>query len=63
MEQLWFDIDFDDGFVAYINGVEIARSNIVGDRPSFDTTTISDREATMYQSGSPLRFPINDIQT
>ncbi len=62
MEQLWFDIDFDDGFVAYINGVEIARSNIVGDRPSFDTTTITDREATMYQSGSPLRFPINDIQ-
>lgn len=63
MDKLWLDIDFDDGFVAYINGVEIARSNILGDRPSFNTFTITDREATMYQSGSPLRFPINDIQT
>ena len=54
--------DFDDGFVAYINGVEIARSNIVY-RPNFNDGTITDREATMWQSGSPVRYPINDIQT
>ena len=63
MQNLWLDIDFDDGFVAYINGVEIARSNIVGDRPNFNDGTITDREATMWQSGSPVRYPINDIQT
>lgn len=63
MDKLWLDIDFDDGFVAYINGVEIARSNIVGDRPNFNDGTITDREATMWQSGSPVRYPINDIQT
>jgi hypothetical protein len=62
MDKLWLDIDFDDGFVAYINGVEIARSNILGDRPNFDAGTINDREATMWQSGTPTRFPINDIQ-
>lgn len=63
MQNLWLDIDFDDGFVAYINGVEIARSNILGDRPNFNDGTITDREATMWQSGSPVRYPINDIQT
>ena len=62
MDKLWLDIDYDDGFVAYINGVEIARANIVGNRPSYNAGTISDREATMWQSGSPTRFPINNFQ-
>ena len=30
-------IDFDDAFVAYLNGVEIARVGLEGSRPSFDT--------------------------
>ena len=63
MDKLWLDIDFDDGFVAYINGVEIARSNILGERPNFNAGTITDREARIYQSGSPVRFPINNFQT
>lgn len=62
MDQLWFDIDFDDGFVAYINGVEIARANMVDTRPNYNAGTINDREATMYQSGSPTRFPVNNFQ-
>lgn len=62
MDKLWLDIDYDDGFVAYINGEEIARANIVGDRPNYNAGTISDREATMWQSGSPTRFPINNFQ-
>ena len=63
MTELWFDIDFDDGFVAYINGTEIARSNILGESPSFDAATVTTREAKMYQSGSPVRFPVNDFAT
>nr|MCS5586857.1 lamin tail domain-containing protein [Porticoccaceae bacterium] len=63
MDKLWLDIDFDDGFVAYINGVEIARSNILGETPDFDAKTITDREARIYQSGKPVRFPINQFQT
>ncbi len=63
MTEVWFDIDFDDGFVAYINGTEIARSNILGESPSFDTVTVTDREALMYQSGAPVRFPVNDFET
>jgi hypothetical protein len=61
--EVWFDIDFDDGFVAYINGTEIARSNILGESPSFDAVTVTDREALMYQSGAPVRFPVNDFET
>jgi hypothetical protein len=63
MSELWFDIDFDDGFVAYINGTEIARSNILGESPSYDAGTVTDREARMYQSGAPVRFPVNDFAT
>jgi hypothetical protein len=63
MDKLLLDIDFDDGFVAYINGVEIARSNMLEATPAFNATAIVDREATLYQSGSPLRFEIGEFQT
>jgi hypothetical protein len=62
MDELWFDVDFDDGFVAYINGTEIARSNIIGESPSFDAVTVTDREARMYQSGEPIRFQVSNFQ-
>ena len=62
IDKLWLDIDFDDGFVAYINGVEVARSNILGATPDFDATAIVDREATIYQSGNPLRFEIDQFE-
>ena len=60
IDAVWFDIDYDDAFVAYLNGIEIARSNMLGARPSFDARPTSDREAVMYQSGRPQRFDLND---
>ena len=36
VEELTLQVKYDDGFVAYINGVEVARSNVVDDIPSFD---------------------------
>jgi len=51
-------IDYDDGFIAYLNGVEIARSgfgqNNVG--PSFDTPAENPHEAQMYSGGLPEEF-------
>ncbi|MEM1095635.1 MAG: CotH kinase family protein [Bacteroidota bacterium] len=40
-------VDYDDGFVAYLNGTEIARSNIgtVGDRPRSTDFALGNREA------------------
>jgi len=44
--------DYDDAFVAYLNGVEIARANIEGNPPLFNTETITDHEATLYSSNT-----------
>ncbi len=52
--------DFDDGFVAYLNGQEIARSNIAGNFPSHDASAIDYREAQIYQGGLPLTFPLSN---
>ena len=54
-------IDYDDSFVAYLNNVEIARSNIgiVGDHPLYTQGSSSLHEAQMYQGGTPDQFIIN----
>lgn len=47
-------LDYDDAFVAYLNDVEIARSNIgvYGDHPSYNTLAYDEHEATSYQNGN-----------
>ncbi len=46
-----FNMDYDDGFVAYLNGVEIARVNIgqPGIRPLWNNHSVAAFEAQMYQ--------------
>jgi len=44
--------DYDDAYVAYLNGVEIGRANILGENPRFDTETVTDHEATLYQNNT-----------
>ena len=56
--------DYDDGFVAYINGVEIARSfnmGTPGTEVPYDQTTEGDHEAVMYQGGIPDVFILDNI--
>jgi hypothetical protein len=60
IDRLLLDIDYDDGFVAYINGEEVARANVSGSPPSYDTTTNIEHEAQMYWGGSPERFIIEN---
>ena len=43
--------DYDDAFVAYLNGVEIARANIEGTSPAFYADAIEGREAVVYEGG------------
>jgi hypothetical protein len=62
IEEIVLSIDYDDGFVAYINGQEIARSNLgpPGTTVSFNQLTGSyQREAKMYSGGFPENFIIN----
>ncbi len=53
-----FNMDYDDAFVAYLNGVEIARMNVgtKGDRPSWNSLALAAHEALMYQGGEPDSF-------
>ena len=62
MQGLILDIDYDDGFVAYINGVEIARANVNGSPPNYNTTTPAEHEASIYGGGIPNRFAIDNPQ-
>ncbi len=59
IQSLYLDIDYDDGFVAYLNGKEIARNNVEGNPPAYNQTSITWREATMYEGGNPERYAIN----
>lgn len=59
IERIILDIDYDDAFVAYLNGVEISRSyNITDETPSYNSTLTTWIEAKMYQGGQPERSEI-----
>jgi CotH kinase protein/Lamin Tail Domain/Chitobiase/beta-hexosaminidase C-terminal domain/Secretion system C-terminal sorting domain len=63
--QAQLHVDYDDAFVAYLNGVEIARANIgqPGIRPTYDEWASTPREALIYQGGLPEVFHIPAVQT
>jgi hypothetical protein len=63
VSSLILDIDYDDAFVAYINGQEVARANINGVPPAYNANTIQDHEAKMYSGGKPDRFSISNFDT
>ena len=50
------DIDYDDGFVAYINGVEVARDLFSGDYTSFSMSSDGYHEARLYSGNIPERY-------
>lgn len=55
-----FNIDYDDAFVAYLNGVEIARSSgLVGLTPNWNDGSTQSHEAQMYQGGTPDYYVID----
>ncbi len=58
--QLLLDADYDDGYVAFLNGVEIARAN-VGNDPiiAHQQTTPTDHEAGLYQGILPERVTLS----
>lgn len=51
------NVDYDDGFVAFLNGKEIARSNMPTDSfPGYRSVALESHEAKMYQGGLPESF-------
>jgi hypothetical protein len=53
--------DYDDAFVAYLNGIEVARSNIgeVGVPPQYLETATENHEAELYRGGQPDQFELD----
>lgn len=52
--------DYDDAFVAYLNGTEFARGNFgePGTPPAYDDMPAIDREARLYRGRAPEAYPI-----
>lgn len=55
---LLLHMDYDDGFVAYLNGVEVARANMAESHPGYDALATNASEATLYQNGPVQSFPV-----
>lgn len=58
ISSLLFDIDYDDGFIAYLNGTEIARDN-VNNPVSWNMKLNGLHEAALYKGENPERFLIS----
>ena len=57
--------DYDDGFVAYLNGYEIGRSYNLSEPGTFvpyDETTTYDHEASLYNGGLPESFMLDSLE-
>ncbi|MGE3311951.1 MAG: DUF1800 family protein, partial [Limisphaerales bacterium] len=53
-DAVLLEIDYDDGFVAYLNGTEIARANVTGTNPAYNQAASTDHEA-----GVPEEFDLS----
>ncbi len=61
IKQLLLLGDYDDGFVAYLNGTEVARANMPADEdfPGYNIRASGSHEAKMYSGGYPEPFIID----
>ena len=63
VKQLILHMDYDDGFVAYLNGVEIARAKMdeKGILPRFDVWASALGEALIYKNLPPEKFVVSNL--
>ena len=47
VESLILDVDYDDAFVAYVNGFEVGRRNIGGNPPLYNSVPYTDHELSL----------------
>jgi len=55
-DVITLEIDYDDGFIAYLNGTEIARAHMAEDNAAFDSTA-----ASAHEAGSPETFVLGTV--
>ncbi len=63
VQQAWLHMDYDDGFIAYLNGTEIARVNVGNSVaiPPVNQPALGNHEALMYQGLPPEAFHIDSV--
>jgi len=60
IESVVLNVDYDDAFVAYLNGAEIARANIISPgQPNYISTANGNHEALLYQGGVPENYQLS----
>ncbi len=61
LRQLFLNVDYDDAFVAYINGIEVGRVNLgaAGSTVAYNQTADTYHEAAIYLGGQPDLFDIS----
>ncbi len=60
IEDMILHVDYDDGFIAYLNGVEVARANMGSNVTiPFSQPSAGLHEASLYQGSSPEAFFID----
>jgi hypothetical protein len=63
IQKFILNMDYDDGFVAYLNGVEIARNGLSGTgQPTYNQLASISHEAQLYQGNYPDQFMFNTAQ-
>lgn len=61
VRYLLFHMDYDDGYVAWLNGSQISRGNMAGtDEPPWDRPADDEHEATLYRGGTLSGGSISD---
>ena len=65
IQKALFHVDYDDGYVAYLNGVEFSRRNLgePGSTVYHDTPAAALHEAEIYSGGFPEQINIDLSQT
>jgi hypothetical protein len=64
LRHMVLHVDYDDAFVAYLNGVEIARANIgepFSGPPDWDEIADVSTEAEIYRGGLPVEFMADEF--
>lgn len=59
IDQALLHLDYDDGFVAYLNGAELTRSLVSETTPGYDQYADGLHEANLYQGQVPASFAID----
>ncbi|HIO45763.1 TPA: T9SS type A sorting domain-containing protein [Candidatus Poribacteria bacterium] len=59
VQEAILSMDYDDGFVAYLNGTEIGRGYLTGTPPPYNQTAGAFHEAVLYQGIAPESFNIS----